>query len=128
MICNQTVNARHHIGEYRYFLNQAEETRPDFIFNTYSIIDLFSVGIYLHHESCNGELGSIVFHNQLKEDMTNLEVSIDGGVSYRRPFLDNFGNVVLIEVEVGTYEIYIRTTDSDREERYMGVYEILERN
>lgn len=125
---NQTVEAKHIIGEYRHILSQTEEHKTVYLFKSFSIIDLSIVELYINHESCNGDLGSLVFYNPVKEDMSNIDVSLDGGVNYMKPWIDNFGNVAVLDVEVGNYEIYIKKSDADQEERFLGNYAILDKD
>lgn len=56
-----------------------------------------------------------------------MEISLDGGVNFKKTQQDNFGNSILVDVEPGAYEIYIRDKDNSETSEYLGYYLVLGR-
>ncbi len=96
-------------------------------FRTFSVMDIPPVMAYINHYECDGGLGTITIYATEGDDLTNLEISLDGGVSFVSLMPDNFNNLLLLNVEAGIYEIYVRlANDNDiNNQRYIGFFELL---
>lgn len=123
--------ANHQSG-IRLFTEDFDSTCGDMLidnasFRTFSIMDIPLVMAYINHYDCDGGLGAITIYTTDGDDLTNLEISLDGGASFVPLIPDNFGNLLLLNVEAGMYEIYVRMADDNEinNQRYIGFYEIL---
>lgn len=99
--------------------------RPQF--RSFSIMDIPEVMTYVNHYGCDGELGAITIYSTESADLENLEISLDGGITFVPLWGDNFNNLILLDVEAGEYELHIRMADDNDtdNQRYIGLVEVL---
>jgi len=69
------------------------------------------IEIDIQHIGCDGEQSILTLYSPIGDNLSNVELSIDGGSSYFLPTMDNFGNILEIGLSLGNYSLYIRHKD-----------------
>ncbi|MEO1213620.1 MAG: SdrD B-like domain-containing protein [Bacteroidota bacterium] len=60
------------------------------------------------HATCRGDDGTITFSFQDQSGRTNIEFSIDGGISYPYNVADNTGSTTITGLDAGSYDLFVR--------------------
>lgn len=96
-------------------------------FRSFSIMDIPDVSMYVDHYGCNGESGTLTVYSNDGISLQNLEISLDGGMTFMPLLPDNFDNLLLLNVAAGEYEVHIRMAEDNdtNNQRYIGIIEVL---